>query len=93
MWIGLKKAASAASLTASASVGWAWQVRARSSDEPPNSISTADLVDHLAGAGADDMGAEHPVGRCVGEDLDEAVGVAAWRAPGHWPMNGNLPTL
>ena len=30
----------AASFTASDSVGCAWQVRARSSDEPPNSIST-----------------------------------------------------
>jgi hypothetical protein len=31
----------AASFTASDIVGWAWQVRARSSAEPPNSISTA----------------------------------------------------
>jgi hypothetical protein len=31
----------AASFTASDIVGCAWQVRARSSDEPPNSISTA----------------------------------------------------
>ena len=36
----------------------------------------AGLVDHLAGAEADDVGAEHPVRRRVGEDLDEAVGVA-----------------
>ena len=28
-------------MTASSRVGWAWQVRARSSDEPPNSIATA----------------------------------------------------
>ena len=33
------------------------------------------LVDHLAGAGADDVDAEHAVGRLVGEDLHEAVGV------------------
>src|SRR5690349_7623956 len=33
--------ASAASLIASVSVGWAWQVRAISSDEAPNSIATA----------------------------------------------------
>lgn len=41
MWIGLNQAASAASLTASDSVGWAWQVRARSSAAPANSINTA----------------------------------------------------
>src|SRR6516164_764781 len=33
--------ASAASLIASLKVGWAWQVRAISSDEAPNSIATA----------------------------------------------------
>ena len=41
IWIGLAKVASADSRTASDMVGWAWQVRARSSDDPPNSISTA----------------------------------------------------
>ena len=40
MWIGLNQAASAASFTASDSVGWAWQMRPRSSAEPANSIST-----------------------------------------------------
>src|ERR1700689_4626800 len=33
--------ASAASLIASVSVGWAWQVRAMSSDEAPNSMAMA----------------------------------------------------
>lgn len=41
IWIGLAKVARADSRTASDMVGWAWQVRARSSDEPPNSIRTA----------------------------------------------------
>ncbi len=41
IWIGLAKVARADSRTASDMVGWAWQVRAKSSDEPPNSISTA----------------------------------------------------
>src|SRR5437868_220185 len=40
IWIARLPTASAASLTASDRVGWAWQVRARSSAEPPNSIST-----------------------------------------------------
>src|SRR3954454_23060271 len=41
IWMARLPTASAASLTASERVGWAWQVRARSSAEPPNSISTA----------------------------------------------------
>ena len=41
IWMARLPTASAASLMASERVGWAWQVRARSSAEPPNSISTA----------------------------------------------------
>src|SRR5262245_34161964 len=41
MWIDLLPTARAASLTASVSVGWAWQVRAMSSAAAPNSIATA----------------------------------------------------
>lgn len=41
MWIWRFSTANAASLTASDMVGWAWQVRAISSDDPPNSIRTA----------------------------------------------------
>ena len=41
IWIGFCHAPSAASFTDSDMVGCAWQVRARSSAEPPNSISTA----------------------------------------------------
>ena len=44
------------------SVGWAWQVRAMSSAEAPNSMATH-LADHLADAGADDVDAEDAVGR------------------------------
>lgn len=39
-WIGPSPQASAASRTASEKVGWAWQVRATSSAEAPNSIAT-----------------------------------------------------
>ena len=85
MWIGLAKVASAASLTASSSVGWAWQVRAMSSDEAPNSMAIADLGDQRAGLGADDVGAQHPVGGGVGQDLDEAVACRRPSARGCWP--------
>ena len=48
MWMLRLATAIAASLTASVSVGWAWQVRAMSSAEPPNSIDHGGLGDHLA---------------------------------------------
>ena len=76
--------ASAASLTASGSVGWAWQVRAMSSAEAPNSMAIAASRDHVAGVGADDVHAEHAVGLGVGEDFDEAVGRADWPWRGRW---------
>src|SRR6266478_3779990 len=41
IWIERLTTESAASLIASERVGWAWQVRARSSAEPPNSIRMA----------------------------------------------------
>ncbi len=41
MWIALPSTASAASFMASGRVGWAWQVRAMSSEEAPNSIASA----------------------------------------------------
>ena len=41
IWIGLLSTASAASLTASVKVGWAWQVLAISSELAPNSIARA----------------------------------------------------
>src|SRR4051794_39889198 len=43
--------ASAASFTASVSVGCAWQVRAISSDDPPNSIATAHSITRLPASG------------------------------------------
>jgi len=62
--------ASAASLTASFKVGWAWQVRAAEFHEHRG------FGDHGAGVGADDMHAEHTVGGLLGEHLDEALGGA-----------------
>ena len=66
----------AASLTASDIVGMgvagAGEVLGRAAELHQN----RDLVDHLAGAKAHDMPAEHAVAGGVGEDLDEAVGVA-----------------
>ena len=50
------------------------------------------FVDHLAGAEADDVHAEHAVGLLVGEDLDEALGVQHG-AGAALAVNGNLPTL
>jgi hypothetical protein len=47
---------SAASFTASGSVGWAWLVRAMSSDLHRH----CRLADHVAGIGTDDMHAEYP---------------------------------
>src|SRR5262245_41969420 len=41
IWMLRLATAMAASLTASVRVGWAWQVRARSSAEPENSMITA----------------------------------------------------
>ncbi len=66
----------AASFTASLIVGWAWQVRARSSEEPPNSISTDRFVDHLAGPGRDNVHTQHAVGFLIGEHLHKPVGCA-----------------
>ena len=40
MWIGLSYTANIASLTASDKVGWAWQVLAISSEEPPYYIAS-----------------------------------------------------
>ena len=75
MWIGLKKVASAASLTASDMVGCgvagAGEIFRRAAEFHQHRR----LVDHLAGAEADDMHAEHAVGRLVGEDFHETVGV------------------
>ena len=82
MWIARLPTASAASFTASVSVGCAWQVRARSSADPPNSISTAASAIMLPGIRPDDMDAEHAVGLGIGEDFDEAVGLPVHlRAP------------
>ena len=76
IWIERLSTPSAASRTASERVGWAWQVRAISSAEPPNSISTTASCDHVAGAGAENVHAEHAVGLGVGEDFHKAFGVA-----------------
>ena len=72
-WIARLSTASAASFTASVSVGWAWQVRAMSSAERAELHRHGGLGDHLAGVGADDVHAEHAVGLGVGEHLHEAV--------------------
>ena len=85
MWIGLAKVASAASLTASSSVGWGWQVRAMSSERGAELHRDRDLGDQDPGLGADDVGAQHPVGRGVGQDLDEPVGVGRPSARGCSP--------
>ena len=77
MWMARFSTAIAASFTASDSVGWAWQVRARSSDEPPNSIGTAASAIRSP-ASAPMMWT--PSTRSVlgvGEHLHEAVGVCA----------------
>ena len=66
--------ASAASFTASVNVGWAWQVRAMSSDEAPNSMAIAASAIMVAGVGPEDVHAKHAIGLGVGEDFDEAVG-------------------
>ncbi len=65
--------ASAASFTASDMVGWAWIVRARSSELPPYSMSSTVLRDQFGGVPRHDVGAEHPVGLGVGDDLGEAL--------------------
>ena len=85
MWMARFSTAMAASLTASDMVGWAWQVRARSSEEPPNSITTAASWISSPAPGADDMHAEHLVGLGIGQHLDEAVRVphGARAAVGH----------
>ena len=51
-------------------------MRARSSAEPPNSIKTTASRDHGAGVGAENMHAEHAIGRGVGQNFDEAFGGA-----------------
>ena len=57
----------------SESVGWAWQMRARSSLAAPNSMATtASAIS--SGIGADHMHAEDAVAIGVGEHLDEAGG-------------------
>ena len=45
-----------------------------SSEEAPNSIATATLGDQDPGLGADDVRAEDPIGRRVGQELHEPVG-------------------
>ena len=82
--------ARAASRTASAKVGWAWQVRAMSSRLPPNSIASDRLGDQVAGARAEDVHAEHAVGLRVGEHLDAAVALPE-RAGAAVGQNGNVP--
>ncbi len=42
------------------------------------------LGDHRAGVGADDVDAEHAVARGIGEDLDEALGVAVGAGARRW---------
>ena len=65
--------ASAASLTTSDSVGWAWQVRARSSALAENSIATAASAISSDTRGPTHVDAEDPVGLFVGEDLHHPV--------------------
>ena len=76
IWIARLPTASAASFTASGSVGCAWQVRAMSSAERAELHRHRRLGDHVAGVGADDVHAEHAVGLGVGQDFHEAVGRA-----------------
>ena len=65
-------AASAASFTASFSVGCAWQMRAEILGRAAELHQHRCLGDHGAGVGAEDMHAEHAVGRRIGQHLDEA---------------------
>ena len=69
---------------ASLNVGWAWQVRAMSSDEAPNSMAMAASAIMVAGVGPEDMDAEHAVGLGVGEDFDEALGREIGLGAAHW---------
>lgn len=72
--------ASAASRTASASVGWAWEVRAMSSALAPNSIArTASAIS--SEAWGQDVEPEDPVAPAVGDYLDEAVPLAHGASP------------
>ena len=77
--------ASAASLVASESEGWAWQMRARSSDEAPNSIATTPSAISSLTQRTDDVHAEDAIGLRVGEDLHEADGVAQRARAGRSP--------
>ena len=74
IWIARLPTASAASFTASDSVGCgvagARDVLGRAAELHRDRR----LGDHVAGVGADDVHAEHAVGLGVGEDLHEAVG-------------------
>ena len=67
-------------------------MRARSSAEPPNSMSTHGLVDHLARAEADDMDAEDAVGAASARIFTKP---SVWRMARARPLavKGNLPTL
>ena len=70
--------ASAAMATVSDRVGWGWMVRPMSAASAPISMASGDFGDEVAGVGADDAGADDPVGGLVEQDLGHAF-VAAQR--------------
>ena len=76
MWMARFSTASAASFTASDRVGWAWQVRAMSSAEAPNSIATPHSAISSPASGPMMWAPRTRSVVCVGEDLHEAVGRA-----------------
>ena len=92
MWIGAPWVASAASLIASSSVGWGWQLRARSSEDAPNSIASA--------ASAIIVPASAPM-MCTPSRRSVAASASTLTKPSVWPVqrarafaeNGNLPAL
>ena len=85
--------ASAASFTASVSVGWAWQVRRDILGGGAELHGHRHLADHLAGVGADDVDAEHAVGRDVSASIFTKPSVWCIALARPLAVNGNLPTL
>ena len=92
MWIGLKKVASAASLTASDMVGCAWQVRAdprtnrRTPSTPPPRGSSRRRRSRRCARRARGRSSCRP-------GSSRSRRCAAWRGRAPLAVNGNLPTL
>ena len=83
--------ASAASRTASENVGWAWQVRARSSDDAPKFHGHGGFGDQFAGRGPQDMDSEDPVGCPFGQNLHHPGPSGRRYAPCCWRASETCP--